>query len=46
MKETGFFEDTLSGNDVKAELINDKESKIAFLQKVIAAVGKLSLRQH
>lgn len=40
MKETGFLEDILSGNDVKIELINDKERKIAFLQKVIAAVGK------
>lgn len=41
MRETGFFEGVLNSVDSKAENIKDKEAKIAFLLKVIGAVGKL-----
>lgn len=40
MRETGFFEGVLSPSDCQADNIKDKDGKIAFLQKVIAAVGR------
>lgn len=40
MRETGFLEGVLNSVDSKAENIKGKDGKIAFLVKVIAAVGK------
>lgn len=40
MRETGFLVGVINGPEDKIENIKDKEGKIAFLQKVIAAVGK------
>lgn len=42
MNETGFFEGILDNPEYKFENIKDREGKIAFLQKVIATVGKIN----
>ena len=39
MKETGYLTSVINQPEDKFENIKDREGKIAFLQKVIAAVG-------
>lgn len=43
VKETGFLSDVLSAAELNYETITNKESKIAFLQKVIDAVSKCTI---
>lgn len=43
MRETGIFEGLFDGSELKVENIKDKEGKIAFLQKIISAVGEFPL---
>ncbi|KAL1122783.1 hypothetical protein AAG570_003109 [Ranatra chinensis] len=38
MKETGFFEGVFKPEELNSENIKDRESKIAFLEKVIASI--------
>lgn len=40
MRETGFLQGLYSQDEMNPENIKDREAKIAFLEKLIAAVSK------
>ena len=43
MKETGFLEGLYTQEELNADSIKDKDSKITFLEKLITAVSKFNI---
>lgn len=42
LKTTGFFEGLFDEEELISENVKDRDSKLAFLNKVITVVGKIS----
>ena len=40
IRETGFLDGLLTEHELDSNNVKDKESKVAFLEKVISAVGE------
>lgn len=46
MKETGYLQGLYSLDELNPENIKDREAKITFLEKLIAAVSKYTYSGH